>query len=102
VPPVYRGFALHPDDDKDPYAFRVDLSEFGIGTGRVLFSREPAAGATALHLDLIPMSLYRQPAMTNPRRWATGTLAAAATAMAVRRGFTARRRRGVHSGGVRG
>jgi CubicO group peptidase (beta-lactamase class C family) len=37
---LYRGFPLHPDDDNDPYIFRIDLSTFSIGTGRVIFSRE--------------------------------------------------------------
>jgi hypothetical protein len=50
VPTLYRGFPLHPDDDKDPYVFRIDLSEFGIGTGRVVFRREPGAGGTPLDL----------------------------------------------------
>src|SRR6266540_2157536 len=62
VPTLYRGFPLHPDDDKDPYVFRIDLSEFGIGTGRVVFSREPGAGTRAVHLDLVPMSLQKRPA----------------------------------------
>ena len=81
---LYRGFPLHPDDDKDPYAFRVDLSEFGIGTARILFSCEPGASASALHFDLLPLSLQKRPAATNPRLWITGVLAASA-AIAVRR-----------------
>jgi hypothetical protein len=85
VPAVYRGFPLHPDDDKDPYVFRIDLSEFGIGTGRVVFSREPGAGTRAVHLDLVPMSLQKRPATSNPRLWLNGALAVAATAIAVRR-----------------
>jgi CubicO group peptidase (beta-lactamase class C family) len=87
VPALYRGFALHPDDGTDPYVFRIDLSEFGIGTARVIFTR-PGVGTTAVHLDLYPMSLRRQPASRNPRYWVTGALgaaAAAATAVAVRR-----------------
>jgi len=85
VPALYRGFPLHPDDDKDPYVFRIDLSEFGIGTGRVILSREPGAGTTAVHLDLVPMSLQKRPATSNPRLWLNGALAVAATAIAVRR-----------------
>jgi hypothetical protein len=54
IPALYRGFPLHPDDDKDPYVFRIDLSEFGIGPARVVFSRQPRA---AVHLDMMPMSL---------------------------------------------
>ena len=74
VPAAYRGFALHPDDEKDPYAFRMDFSEFGMGTARVVFSRGP----TAVHIDVMPMSAYRRPAATNPRRWVTGALAVVA------------------------
>jgi CubicO group peptidase (beta-lactamase class C family) len=88
IPAVYRGFPLHPDDERDPYAFRIDLSEFGIGTMRVVFSREPETGATAAHVDQPPLSAWKQPAATNPRRWATGALGAlavATTALAARR-----------------
>ena len=31
IPALYRGFPLHPADDTDPYVFRMDLSEFGLG-----------------------------------------------------------------------
>lgn len=92
VPALYKGFPLHPDDDRDPYVFRIDLGGFGLGTLRVVFSRGPAAGTTALHLDVMPLSLYRQPAATNPRRWFTGALAVTTTAIAVRRRAAARRR----------
>jgi CubicO group peptidase (beta-lactamase class C family) len=88
LPAVYRGFPLHPDDHDDPYVFRIDLSEFGIGTGRVVFSQEPGMGTTALHIDFFPPSLQKRPATTNPRRWVTGVtgaLAVATTATAVRR-----------------
>lgn len=59
VPAMYRGFVLHPDDGNDPYAFRIDLSGTGTSTARVVFSREPAAGTTALHLDLMPLSFQK-------------------------------------------
>jgi len=88
IPAVYRGFALHPDDDKDPYVFRIDLSQFGLGTARIVFSREPGTGTTRIHTDMIPLSLRKQPANQNPRHWVTGALGAAAvtaTATAVRR-----------------
>ena len=65
-----------PDDEDDPYAFRLDFSEFGIGTTRVVFSRDPGAGPTRLSLEIMPVSLRKQPAMTNPRLWATGALGA--------------------------
>jgi CubicO group peptidase (beta-lactamase class C family) len=90
IPALYRGFPLHPDDEKDPYAFRLDLSEFGIGTACVVFSREPEGGITSIHLDPpLPMSLQKRPATENPRLWATGALGALAVAAA-----TAARRRG--------
>lgn len=33
-----RGFPLHPDDERDPYVFRLDLADMGLGTFRVAFS----------------------------------------------------------------
>jgi hypothetical protein len=82
VPAVYRGFVLHPDDGEDPYAFRIDLSEFRLSTARVVFSREPGTGTMAAHLDVMPLSVQKQPATTNPRLWLTGTLTVATTAIA--------------------
>jgi CubicO group peptidase (beta-lactamase class C family) len=87
VPVMYRGFPLHPDDDDDPYAFRMDFSEFGIGTTRVVFRRAPGAGAVDLNLELMPLSLRKRPARLNPRLWATGAvgaLGATTAAIAVR------------------
>ena len=92
IPALLRGFELHPDDSNDPYAFRIDLSDMGIGTGRILFSKEPDAAdrspATAVHFDLTPMTAYRRPAISNPRRWVQGAgvaLAGAAACDLVRR-----------------
>jgi CubicO group peptidase (beta-lactamase class C family) len=91
IPAAYRGFPLHPDDERDPYAFRIDLSRFGIDTARVVFAPEPATGRTAIHLDLMPLSAWKQPPATNPRRWAAGALGGlAATTVAM----AAHRRRG--------
>lgn len=56
IPRMYRGFPLHPDDDADPYIFRIEFPWFGIGTCRVIFGREPGAGTTALHVDMGPGS----------------------------------------------
>lgn len=85
IPALYRGFSLHPDDDKDPYIFRVDLSTFGIDAGRVIFSKERGVGTTAVHLDFGPLSFQKQPSSTNPRLWAKGVLGvlAGATAMTI-------------------
>ncbi len=88
IPALYRGFLLHPDDDKDPYVFRIDLSKYGIGAGRVVFGREPATGTTSFYLDGILLSLRKHATTKDPRLWATGMLGAlgvATAANAVRR-----------------
>jgi CubicO group peptidase (beta-lactamase class C family) len=59
IPAMYRGFPLYPDDEKDPYVFRIDLSSFGIGTMRVIFSGTARTQATAVHLDVMPLSCQR-------------------------------------------
>jgi CubicO group peptidase (beta-lactamase class C family) len=90
IPAVNRGLALRPDDPRDPYVFRIDLSGLGLGTARVVFSRQPGVGTTAVHLEFAPalLSFDKQPAPKNPRPWATsalGAVAVAAAATAVRR-----------------
>jgi hypothetical protein len=88
IPAVYRGFPLYPDDDDDPYVFRIYLSEFGIGRAVSSSAKNLVKGTTALHIDFFPPSLQKRPATTNPRRWVTGVLGAlavATTATAVRR-----------------
>ena len=64
VPALYRGLPLHPDDEDDPYVFRLDLSGFGMATVRVVFGRDVASGTAAIHADLggQPLSLIRRPA----------------------------------------
>lgn len=59
VPALLRGMPLDADDPDDPYAFRIDLSRFGFGALRVVFAPDPATGAMAVHLDLMPLSAYR-------------------------------------------
>jgi CubicO group peptidase (beta-lactamase class C family) len=94
VPPVWRGFELHPDDPDDPTVFRLDFGEFGMGTGRVVFSHDPAA----VHFDLMPMSAWKQPDATNPRRMLAATAvtgaAMAAGAAGLRRLVRSRRAAG--------
>jgi hypothetical protein len=88
VPALYRGIQLHPDDEKDPYAFRIYLAQFGMGTARVVFSREPGVGATAVHTDMGLLSFQKQPAAQRPSPWLTAPIAAlfvGATAIAMRR-----------------
>ena len=52
VPALYKPVPLYPDDDADPYVFRIAFPWFGVGTSRVVFTRQPGAGTTALHLDV--------------------------------------------------
>jgi hypothetical protein len=94
IPALYRGLPLHPDDERDPDVFRIDLSTYALGTARVVFSRDARGIATRIHVDLLPLWLEKQPAITNPRRWMTGALGAlavAATVKAVRRPVASRR-----------
>ena len=67
LPALFRGFPLHPDDEDDPYAFRVDLSNLGLGTARVVFSGQPGLAATAVHLDFGPVSFERRRPRGRPR-----------------------------------
>ena len=88
IPALYRGFPLRPDDEADPYVFRVELTE-SVST-RVVFAQEPGAGTTTLHVEIMPLSLHKQTAATNPRVLASGTLGAlavAGAAAALRRGL---------------
>lgn len=88
VPVGLRGFVLHPDDEGDPYVFRIDLSALGIGTGRIVFTPDAERGMTRLSFDLFPISLRRRPATGRLRRLlAAGALglAAAGTAAALSR-----------------
>jgi CubicO group peptidase (beta-lactamase class C family) len=88
IPALYRGVALHPDDERDPYAFRIDLSRYGMGTDRVVFRPSREGLRTSMHLEMPPLTLEKRPGSANPRLWvggALGALAVAITARAVRR-----------------
>jgi CubicO group peptidase (beta-lactamase class C family) len=94
IPALYRGVELHPDDNEDPYVFRMDLSKYGVGTVRVVFSRDRSGRTTGFHLDGILLSAEKYPRSINPRLWAAGAvgvLAAASTVRARRRGPRAAR-----------
>ena len=91
IPAAYKGFVLHPDDGKDPYVFRIDASKVDLGTVRVIFSRAPGSGTMRVHLDVMPLSLERQPAGKNPRLRIAGAFGAIGLAMAA---LAIRRRRG--------
>jgi hypothetical protein len=90
IPALYRGLPLHPDDEDDPYVFRLDLSDVGISTVRVVFGRDVASDTAAIHADLggQPLSLIRRPTEGRagaPLAVALGALLAAATARSVTR-----------------
>ncbi len=94
IPAMYRGFPLHPDDEKDPYVFRIDFSRFGMGTTRVLFGREPGGGTTVVpELGVMPLPLRKQPSAKNPRLWATAALGVAGAWIALRRFPVTRKKR---------
>jgi CubicO group peptidase (beta-lactamase class C family) len=91
IPALYRGMALLPDDERDPYVFRLDLSPFGMPTARIVFSREVGVGTAAVHTDLGLLSFRKHTTSGAPRWWITGAagalaVAAAATARGARRG----------------
>jgi CubicO group peptidase (beta-lactamase class C family) len=59
LPAVFRGFVLHPDDPADPYAFRIDLSVYDLGTMKVVFSRH--GDTTRLHLGgVLPLTAEKR------------------------------------------
>ena len=60
IPALYRGLQLHPDDKEDPYVFRIDLSKYGLGTVRVVFSRDPSGTTTGVHLDGLLLSAQKR------------------------------------------
>ncbi len=63
VPALFRGAPLDPDARGDPYVFRCNLSDLGLGLVRVVFAGAPGAGITAMHTDLgsQPLSFNRRP-----------------------------------------
>ncbi|BAW07448.1 serine hydrolase domain-containing protein [Nocardia seriolae] len=60
IPALSRHIPLWPEDEKDPDVFRADLTALGMGVTRVVFTRDPDAAATALHLDAVPLSFHRR------------------------------------------
>jgi CubicO group peptidase (beta-lactamase class C family) len=93
IPALRRGFRLHPDDDTDPYVFRVDLTEpWGKPTYRVIFRPEVAGDAVTMRMEGLGLSLRRRPSVLHPRRWATGSLLVVAGTAASR--LTVRARAG--------
>lgn len=85
IPELATGFDLHPDDEQDPYVYRIAFSGGGLDHLRVVFGQEPTGQTTRLHLDLMPLTLEKRPPSTNPSRLATTGLAVGAATMAARR-----------------
>lgn len=68
--PVFaRGIELQPDDEGDPYVFRIDLPGSGVGPLRIVFGQDATGATSLLHLDLMPLTLQKQRAALDPRRW---------------------------------
>jgi hypothetical protein len=90
IPALRSGFRLHPDDEADPWVFRVNLAEpWGKGAHRVAFRREASGVSTTTCMEGLGLSLRKRPDALNPRRWATGALIAGGGGAMLRR---ARRR----------
>jgi CubicO group peptidase (beta-lactamase class C family) len=89
IPALARGFDLEPADPADPYAFRVRIP--GVDPLGVVVGRD-GGRATRVHLEAMPLTLTRQPAATNPRRWAIGALGAAVGAALTGRAVAVLRR----------
>ncbi|MGB5760137.1 MAG: serine hydrolase [Acidimicrobiales bacterium] len=85
IPELAAGFDLHPDDEHDPYVYRIDLSDSGLDHMRIVFGQDSPGMTTRMHFDLMPLTLEKQPPSTNPRRWATYGLAVGAAMMVARR-----------------
>jgi CubicO group peptidase (beta-lactamase class C family) len=88
LPPMYRGVPLHPDSDNDPLVFRIDLSEWELGTSRIVFGRSDQTGKMQVSSEIWPWTLSQESRATNPRLWVNGAFAAgslACTAMLLRR-----------------
>jgi hypothetical protein len=83
VPGFLGGFRLVPDDERDPDVFRVDLGRYGLPTARVVFSRGPGGGVTAIHFDLFPASLPHRPEPAAARRRVARSIAISAVASSV-------------------
>jgi hypothetical protein len=91
IPAMWRGMPLQPDDPEDPDAFRLDLDPLGMAPVRVVFGRDAATGARAIHTDLggQPISFVVVPSPGAGPSWATAGAIGAAVAGTV---LLARRR----------
>lgn len=85
IPELAAGFELHPDDEHDAYVYRIDLSDSGLDPMRIVFGQDRTGATTRLHLDMMPLTLEKQPPYTNPRSWLAGGLGVGAAATLARR-----------------
>lgn len=94
VPALYRGLPLEPDDQTDPYLFRLDLAEFGLAPVRIAFSSVIDGRVTEIHADLgaQPWSLLRVPDSRTRVPW-LGPATRAATVAGVMAAVRERQRR---------
>jgi CubicO group peptidase (beta-lactamase class C family) len=79
MPALFRGFPLIPDDPDDPYVYRLDLNDDGLEM-RVVFDQDMGKMTDRLHLDLMPITLTKQPPVRNPRRLSLAALGGLASA----------------------
>ncbi len=63
VPVLYRGFPLRPDDEEDPYVFRIDLSEYRMAAS---WSRSAASPTRGPWLSTSRRRCHGRPS-SNPR-----------------------------------
>jgi CubicO group peptidase (beta-lactamase class C family) len=85
IPALAGGFPLEPGDVADRDVYDLALPGDGLTRIRVAFGRNDNGGVDRIHLDLMPLTLPKQPAATNPRRWAAASLGVAAATTALRR-----------------
>lgn len=85
LPALRRGVPLVPDDPDDPYAYRLDLTRWGMPTVRAVFSPPVGGESGAIHTDLAMQSLYRRPATPTAQRVALAGAVASLTLPALRR-----------------
>ena len=97
IPPLWRGFQLHPDDPVDPNVFRIDPTAFGMSTVRAVFGRDAQARVEALYVDLPgqPLTLVRRTPSEGTRARSVAAVGALALAVALVR---SRRTRSVVAG----
>jgi hypothetical protein len=76
LPLLLRDIPLHPVDERDPYAFALDLSAVGMPPARVVFSRGDQVNVSAVHVDLPgqPLTLVKRPPTRRPRVWPVAAL----------------------------